>query len=107
MIEIKRAWSLKDWNNKYSEWLSDWKKDVEKLNDIDKQEYSNSIIKENHKKCFVLVTFSDNDKSLSKYKLAELDGFIEQKWGNSFRFKSDKKKISENMFMNLFVWANF
>jgi hypothetical protein len=106
-IEIKRAWSLKNWINKYSEWIYDWKKDIEKLDNLDNPEYSNSIINKNFKKCFVLVTFADNNNNLSKYKITDLNNFIEEKWGKSFRFESDSEMISENIFMNLFVWTNF
>jgi len=102
LIEIKRTWGLKQWENKYLEFLRSWKKDIKKLRNLEENEYESKNINNERKKCFVLITFSNKDLFYNhlKEKIDEFNKYL--KGWKLIEF--EKEKLAESLSCNLFVW---
>lgn len=104
LIEIKRCWALGWWQNKYSEFLNSWKKDIDKLSILEEKTDFNPIINKKHKKSFILITFSDKLEKIQKYKTQELEEYINEKWEQCFVYKSLNIELSNGLYLNVFVY---
>ena len=100
LIEIKRAFALKTWQNGYPEALGKFKTDIEKLNKM-KKVYAKS--KPTHK-CFFLVVFFDSDKLFERVKRKEINDYIQKEWGNFLKIELATFKFGTNCCRG-YVWV--
>lgn len=106
LIEIKRWWTLVWWQNKYWEFLESWKKDIDKLILLSKNQNNNPIINPIHKKSFILVVFWDKNESMNKFKLQELSDYSKNKWWEIYVYNSWNIELENNLIMNVFIINN-
>jgi len=102
LVEIKRTWGLNGWMNKYKEFFDSWNKDIAKLKMLEEEEYESENINSNRKKCFMLMTFSDNNSFYDhlKEKINEFNESLKE-W--EF-IEFEKQNLNDTIFCNLFVW---
>jgi hypothetical protein len=104
IVEVKRAWGLKNWSNKYKEFSDSWEEDISKLDKLEKDEYESEKINDNRKKCFVLAIFTNREDFHNKLK-NKVDEFSSKLKGLELISNFEREILKGELTCNLFVWV--